>query len=61
MQDILALTVAAFAAGWLARVIILRLFAHPCRPPIPGGGDGFVPLEDLAGEKTGAAVRPPRA
>ena len=49
MQDLLALAVAALAAGWLARTILRRLTAPPCRPPSPGGGDGFVPLDELTG------------
>lgn len=61
MQDILALAVAALAAAWLVQVLLRRLLAPPCRPPSPGGGDGFVPLEDLAREKNrGGRNRPPR-
>jgi hypothetical protein len=51
MQDILALAVAAVAAVWLARTILRRLLAPPCRPPRPGGADGFVPLDELTGMK----------
>lgn len=51
MQDTIALAVAALAAGWLVRVVCRRLVAPPCRPPVPGGGDGFVPLENLTGAK----------
>jgi hypothetical protein len=47
MQDILALAVAAVATVWLVRTILRRLLAPPCQPPSPGGGDGFVPLDEL--------------
>jgi hypothetical protein len=48
MQDLLALAAAFLAAAWLARRFASRMLAPPCRPPIPGGGDGFVPLESLS-------------
>jgi hypothetical protein len=51
MQDTIAIAIATLAAGWLVRVVSRRLFAPPCSPPVPGGGDGFVPLENLSGGK----------
>ena len=48
MQDALALALAVAAGLWLARSLIRRLFAPPCRPPdAPPGSDGFVPLDAL--------------
>ncbi|MFM1997046.1 MAG: hypothetical protein RLZZ111_1433 [Planctomycetota bacterium] len=51
MQDTIAIAIATLAAGWLAWVVARRLFAPPCSPPGPEGGDGFVPLEKLTGGK----------
>jgi len=49
VQDLLAIAVAVAAAAWLARSLANRFWAPPCQPPAtPGGGDGFVPLDDLA-------------
>jgi hypothetical protein len=49
VQDLVAIAVAVAAAAWLARSLAKRFWAPPCRPPAtPGGGDGFVPLGDLA-------------
>jgi hypothetical protein len=48
MQDWIAIAVAIVTAGWLTRSLVKRFFAAPCQPPaVPGGGDGFVPLESL--------------
>jgi hypothetical protein len=50
MQDVLAIAVSVAAALWLVRSLVQRFFAPPCRPPAaPGGGDGFVPLDQLTG------------
>jgi hypothetical protein len=47
-----AIGVALAAAVWLVRTLLRRLVAPPCSPPAPpGGGDGFVPLEDLTKPK----------
>ena len=52
MQDLVAIAVATAAAIWLAWSLKKRLFAPPCQPPsVPGGGDGFVPLESLTKPK----------
>ena len=52
MQDLVAIAVATVAALWLARSLTKRFFAPPCQPPdVPGGGDGFVPLESLTKPK----------
>jgi hypothetical protein len=52
MQDFIAITVAAVATLWLARSLTKRFFAPPCQPPdVPGGGDGFVPLDSLTKPK----------
>jgi len=48
MQDVIAIAVATAAAIWLAWSLTKRFFAPPCQPPdVPGGGDGFVPLDNL--------------
>ena len=54
MQDLLALAIVAVTAAWLARTLVHRVTAPPCRPPTPGGGDGFVPLDTLR------SANPPR-
>jgi hypothetical protein len=52
MQDVIAIAVATAAALWLARSLTKRFFAPPCQPPsVPGGGDGFVPLDSLTKPK----------
>jgi hypothetical protein len=52
MQDIIAIAVATVAATWLAWSLKKRFFAPPCQPPdVPGGGDGFVPLDSLTKPK----------
>jgi hypothetical protein len=52
MQDLIAIAVSAAAAAWLAWSLTRRFFAPPCQPPaVPGGGDGFVPLESLSKPK----------
>jgi hypothetical protein len=52
LQDLVAIAVALAAAAWLARTLLRRLVAPPCSPPAPpGGGDGFVPLDDLTKPK----------
>jgi hypothetical protein len=48
MQDVIAIGVATASAVWLAWSLTKRFFAPPCQPPdMPGGGDGFVPLDSL--------------
>ena len=48
MQDRIAIAVATGAAIWLIWSLTKRFFAPPCQPPaVPGGGDGFVPLDNL--------------
>jgi len=57
MQDLVAIVVSLAAAAWLARSLAKRFFAPPCRPPdVPGGGDGFVPLDSL----TKGLIKPKR-
>jgi len=52
MQDLIAIAVSVAATLWLARSLVKRFFAPPCQPPaMPGGGDGFVPLESLTKPK----------
>ena len=52
MQDLIAIAVATAAAIWLAWSLQKRFFAPHCQPPaVPGGGDGFVPLESLTKPK----------
>ncbi|MFM8803331.1 MAG: hypothetical protein ACKOK8_05400 [Planctomycetia bacterium] len=52
MQDVFAIVVSVAAALWLVRSLVKRFFAPPCQPPAsPGGGDGFVPLDELTGPK----------
>ena len=52
MQDLIAIAVATGAAMWLAWSLKKRFFAPPCQPPdVPGGGDGFVPLDSLTKPK----------
>jgi hypothetical protein len=52
MQDFIAIAVATAAALWLAWSLTKRFFAPPCQPPsVPGGGDGFVPLDSLTKPK----------
>jgi hypothetical protein len=52
MQDFIAIAVATGAAIWLAWSLTKRFFAPPCQPPdVPGGGDGFVPLDSLTKPK----------
>lgn len=48
MQDILVLAIAVGAGAWLVRTLVRRVMTPSCGPP-PGGADGFVPLERLAG------------
>jgi len=49
LQNLIALTVAAAAAIWLARSLWRRLWAPPCAGPAEGpqGSDGFVPGGEL--------------
>lgn len=47
MQDIVALAVSIAAAAWLVRTVARGFLSPPCRPPEPGGADGFVPLEAI--------------
>ncbi|MEI6256680.1 MAG: hypothetical protein WCQ77_08555 [Planctomycetota bacterium] len=51
MQDMIAIGIAIATALWLTRLLTKRFFAAPCQPPVPGGGDGFVPLESLTKPK----------
>ncbi len=63
MQDAIAIAIAIAAGAWLARALVRRFFAAPCRPPAagPAGTDGFVPLEKLAREaRNDGAGREPR-
>lgn len=55
MQDALAIAISLLAAAWLARSLLGRLLAPPCRPPAAGppGSDGFVPLDRLTAPKSG--------
>ena len=49
MQDFIAVAITLAAAAWLARTLLKRLRAPPCRPPSagPAGTDGFVSIDDL--------------
>jgi hypothetical protein len=63
MQDAIAIAVSLLAAAWLARSLLRRLFAPPCRPPnaAPPGTDGFVALDQLTPpERQKTASRPPK-
>ncbi len=53
MQDAIAIAIAAIAAAWLARSLLKRIDAPPCRPPSAGppDADGFVPLDSLTHPK----------
>ena len=62
MQDLLAIAVAIATALWLARSLAKRFWSPPCQPPGGSfGGDGFVPLGDLAAsaKKPGRSVERP--
>lgn len=53
MQDAIAIAIAIAATAWLARSLVKRFFAPPCRPPDggPAGSDGFIPLDRLTTHK----------
>lgn len=53
LQNLIALTVAAAAALWLARSLWRRLWAPPCAGPGQGpqGSDGFVAVDALLTRK----------
>lgn len=55
MQDVIVIGIALVTGLWLARSLLRRFVAPPCRPPAaaPNGADGFVSLRSvtLSGQK----------
>lgn len=54
MQDAIAIAIAVAAGLWLVRTLWRQVVAPSCgKADSPPGSDGFVPLDDLVGTKSG--------